>query len=458
MSTTLIPDLLAQRHAFSDPVVRERGYDVPVRRIEIAGGLISAGPALLRAMSLGSRYLLVADENTYRIAGGALSRSLTRSNDFHIEEVVLPGSGKSTREVVNSLLTSASQVDALVAVGSGTINDITKLAAYEAGKPYAVFGTAPSMNGYVSANASIEEKGQKKTVPARAPVAAFFDLDVLQNAPLRLLVSGFGDCLCRSTAQTDWWLSHILLGTPYLEAPFELLEAAERRLFASAKDIGSRTAGVVRALTETLILSGIGMTICGGSMPASQGEHLISHYLELMHPLSALHGEQVAVATLAMARLQDSILSRPHPPTFTRTYDDGHLIRDHFGPGRAPEIRSDYEAKARHIVQAGLAKKANGMHWPETWKTGTARLRAFRFAADELHHLALAAGCPTTPAEIGLSDSAFAEAVHFARLIRGRFTSLDIAAMDDDADNLLAKCLAPGEDSSNLLIHERIVV
>ena len=65
----------------------------------------------------------------------------------------------------------------------------------------------------------------------------------------------------------------------------------------------------MRSLARTLVLSGIGMTLCGGSYPASQGEHLISHYVDMFAPAQRcayLHGEQVAVATLTMARIQEA--------------------------------------------------------------------------------------------------------------------------------------------------------
>ena len=54
------------------------------------------------------------------------------------------------------------------------------------------------------------------------------------------------------------------------------------------------------------------MTLSGGSFPASQGEHLISHYLEMMHPgpHEALHGAQVGVATIVAAGVQQAVLAR----------------------------------------------------------------------------------------------------------------------------------------------------
>ena len=72
----------------------------------------------------------------------------------------------------------------------------------------------------------------------------------------------------------------------------------------------------MRVLARTLVLSGLGMTICGGSYPASQGEHLISHYIDMFAPderAAFFHGEQVAVATLTMAQIQEVMLAGPPP-------------------------------------------------------------------------------------------------------------------------------------------------
>ncbi len=105
-------------------------------------------------------------------------------------------------------------------MGSGTINDLCKYAAFASGRPYAVFASAPSMNGYVTATASLSRKGHKSTLAAACPRAALFDLAVLARAPARLIRAGIGDTLCRTTAQADWLLAHLLHGTPYDELPF----------------------------------------------------------------------------------------------------------------------------------------------------------------------------------------------------------------------------------------------
>ncbi len=99
----------------------------------------------------------------------------------------------------------------MIAVGSGTINDVCKYGSAQDKKPYAVFATAPSMNGYTSVNAAITVHGHKMSLAAQAPVGAFFDLGVLAAAPARMIRSGLGDSLCRTTAQADWLLSHLLV-------------------------------------------------------------------------------------------------------------------------------------------------------------------------------------------------------------------------------------------------------
>ena len=70
------------------------------------------------------------------------------------------------------------------------------------------------------------------------------------------------------------------------------------RCFAKAGALVAGDIGAMEVLARTLVLSGLGMTICGGSYPASQGEHLISHYIDMLGDPSwpaSFHGEHIAV-------------------------------------------------------------------------------------------------------------------------------------------------------------------
>jgi glycerol-1-phosphate dehydrogenase [NAD(P)+] len=82
----------------------------------------------------------------------------------------------------------------------------------------------------------------------------------------------------------DWLLSHHLFGTPFRTAPFVLLAEDEAALLESPEALLRGDPEAMRSLARTLIFSGIGMTLCAGSYPASQGEHLISHYVDMFAP------------------------------------------------------------------------------------------------------------------------------------------------------------------------------
>src|SRR5690606_21761193 len=108
--------------------------------------------------------------------------------------------------------------------------------------------------------------------------------------------------------------SHLLLATPYSRLPFDLLATEEPRLFDAAGALLGGDRQAMRVLVRTLILSGLGTAIVGSSAPASQGEHLVSHYIDMLAPQPrppVFHGEQVAVTTLSLARLQEDLLSGP---------------------------------------------------------------------------------------------------------------------------------------------------
>jgi hypothetical protein len=149
-----------------------------------------------------------------------------------VGSIVLPHPVHADSASVERVRNVTRHADALIAVGSGTINDLCKYASALDNKPYAVFATAPSMNGYTSVNAAITVAGHKKSLPAQAAQGVFMDLEVLAAAPPRMIRAGLGDSLCRPTAQADWLLAHHLRGDSYQRLPFDLLAPDEADLFA----------------------------------------------------------------------------------------------------------------------------------------------------------------------------------------------------------------------------------
>ena len=408
---------------YRDP---ENGQPVKIatRALAIERSLAGLERDLVTSLGLGERLAVVSDATTHEVMGRRVERALR--GGFQIDRVVLPVAPHADEETVELVRRSSALADALVAVGSGTINDLCKFASAKDGKPYVVFGTAPSMNGYTSVNAAITVHGHKKSLAAQAPVGAFFDLSILSAAPPRMIRSGLGDSLCRSTAQADWLLAHHLLEQPYRQLPFALLAEDEGPLFDASDALMSGDAVAMRLLVRTLVLSGFGTAICGDSRPASQGEHLISHYADMMGDASwpaAFHGEQIGVTTLTMARLQQALLDGP-APRLARDADDEAAFIQRFGAILGPSCWAEFAQKRSDPARAKLLSDRLAACWGTIQDSIGAVLRP----AAELRRVLERAGAPTLPAAIGWPAGFYREAVRNARLIRNRYTFLDLAA------------------------------
>lgn len=320
---------------------------VGTRVLEIGAGACGA----LKTW-LSGRVFVVADANTAAFWPGA--------------DKVLPADVKPEKRLAEELAAVDAQM--FLAIGSGTLNDIVKYASFLADKPYAVLATAPSMNGYLSATASLIDGGKKESLKAHLPVALFADTDILRDAPLRLIQAGFGDSICRPTAQSDWLLSHLVKQTPYDDLPFRLQAEVEQRVTGNAAALKQRSPQAIADLMEWLLLAGLGMTYCGGSHPASQGEHAITHAMEMLYPeLTAphYHGEMIAVTTLTMAGMQEQVLNSGTLP---------EAIREKIRPVAfsASRIRSLLE-------QAGLATSPEALGWPpENYRAAIAKAPEYR--------------------------------------------------------------------------------
>ncbi|MCE7876451.1 MAG: iron-containing alcohol dehydrogenase [Betaproteobacteria bacterium PRO3] len=406
-----------------------RGIDIAA--IAIEPSLRGREADLVAALGFGPRIAVLCDPDTREALGARVEAALAGLG--RVEAVRLPRDPHPDLETVEAVRNATMRCDAIVAVGSGTINDLAKLAAARDGKPWAVFATAPSMNGYTSANAAITVGGHKKSLPASLARGVFVDLEVLAAAPPRMIRAGLGDSLARSTAQVDWLLSRALHGTLYQRAPFAMLAADESALFEAPEALMRGDVDAMRALARTLLLSGIGMTLAGGSHPASQGEHLVSHYLDMRASAGApsnLHGEQVAVATLAMARLQQAMLDGPAPAAGP-TRMSVAALRAHFGGEVGDACWRDFAPKRLdESAAAALTERI-----AERWEAFRREAATILVPASTLASVMRRAGGPLDPRDLGLDDRAWANALTHARFLRDRYTFLDLA---DDAGRLAA--------------------
>lgn len=387
--------------------------DSPIETIFIEQGIKDNISSLISNIAPSHHFAIVSDVHTYEVLGKQVESAFPEAVAIHLPAHVLPDDA-----TVQNIVTACKNVDAIIAVGSGTINDLCKYASYQLGIPYMIFGTAPSMNGYSSANAAIIQHGHKKTLKAHVPLAVFLDIDILCQAPKRLIQSGVGDSLCRSTAQADWLLSHYIKNTPYLAKPFDLLLENEPAFLANIEGVIRGSKDAMYHLAHTLMLSGIGMYLAGGSYPASQGEHMIAHTLEMLHPTPYYHGEQIAVTTLTMARLQERVMEEGLHVVPDRGYEP--VIERYFGPEIGAECVSEFRQKACDEAEAS---RINALDWNAI----RSAIAPVRIPVQQLESLLTSIGAPTQPEHVGWDKDIYANACKHARFMRNRFTFLDVA-------------------------------
>lgn len=367
---------------------------------------------------------LICDNNTWQALAHTITDAL-KGNGYRITLINLGSAPKADAETVRYICEQAAPCKALIAVGSGTVNDLAKYSAHQLQKPYAICGTAPSMNGYLSANAAITVDGHKQSLKAALPCAALFDTNVLKAAPDRLKQAGIGDSICRPTAQADWLLSHHLLGTPYDSLPFKLLQPFEAAMLK----------GDTQALITTLLLSGLGMTLCGGSYPASQGEHLVAHYMDMRYPdvaHTSFHGEQIAVTTLFMSALQQGLLALANAPLWVASHLPGEqeCLR-HFGAETGASVWREWHAKQQAIGSKEEFNERLTQKWPQIRK----EIAAVVVPLSTIDRSLSRTGAPRTAQQLGWTPEQFTEAAHHAYLIRNRFTFLDLGVMARQVDH-----------------------
>jgi glycerol-1-phosphate dehydrogenase [NAD(P)+] len=395
---------------------------VSTRSLVIAPSLEGMELDLVKQLDFERAIAVVSDQTTHAVLGKRVEKALAAS--YRVQRIVLAEGPHPDDTTVAKLRQATKMAGALIAIGSGTINDLCKFASALDGKPYAVFATAPSMNGYTSLNAAITENGHKKSLPAQAPSGAFFDLAILAAAPARLIRSGLGDSLCRATSQADWLLAHLLLDKPYRQLPYALLKDDEKPLFDQSAALMAGDIAVMERLVRTLVLSGFGTAIYGSSAPASQGEHLISHYIDMLGPDRPLiyHGEQVGVTTLSMARLQRKMLEAR--PVLTPDTDTAADFDKRYGNTLGPSCWSEF---ARKRLDNGRTEALND-RLKSAWDMIAERVSAISLSPDYLGRVLKAAGAPVTAEAIHLPRAFYEQALLRCREIRDRFSFLDLAA------------------------------
>ena len=416
-----------------------------LKYLNIGRGIVTEVPKMIAAMGR-RRPFVVCDDNTWRVAGKRVDEILTRAGIPHAAYVIPCENSDRIApaewEVGSVIMHFDPACDMFLAVGSGVINDICKVAAHATGRVCAVVGTAPSMDGYASNSSSMEMNHVKVSLYNHAPEGILLDSEILAQAPMRMLWAGLGDMVAKYVAVCEWRISHLVTGEYYCEDVAALMRTALRRIMAVSDRIALRDPDAIAAVAEGLVLAGVGMAYAEISRPASGLEHYFSHMWEMMAlergvPYD-LHGIQVGVGTLLTLdiyrKLREVTPNRERAEAHMRAFDRAEWeaqVRRIFGKTAeqiiAIEDRTHKNDPARH------ARRLDNIiaHWDEILQIIREELPDTRWLRDAM----AATGMPMTPSDIGVPEKDVIDAFVGARDIRDKYLSCsliwDLGLTDD---------------------------
>jgi len=383
----------------------------------------------------GTSCLVVSDENTRQVGGEKLLSELSSAGKRITEKIYGPKPLEATEELGDEVAGLGADVDFFVAIGSGTLCDLAKYAGNKLKRPAVLFATAASMNGYTSSIVAMKVRGLKRTAPCAPAIGVFADPTVVVTAPQRMAASGVGDFLSKNSSSSDWYAAHFLRGGYYCTRPADFFEGTQEKLLSMAPRVGKRDPEAVAYVLEALLLAGFSMVVAGSSAPASGGEHLISHYLDMKHATKKtpndLHGAQVGVGTVYTLGLWEKALALEpkeiDPAGFAARQPSEEQIRswieEDWGPV-APEVLAQWKEKSldRAAMQAELEKYKDGL--PALREALKKELLPAKVVARAIQD----AGGPVTADGLEAPVEEYRNAQLYARFLRNRFTILDLAA------------------------------
>lgn len=408
------------------------------KALEFGEGAMERLPKMLEALFPGKKVVIVADDNTYNAAGrkvcGILDAAGTQMEDSFIFKDPDLYAEWSYLQLLEAYLKERDAVP--VAVGSGVINDLTKLASHHLGRRYVIVGTAASMDGYTAYGASITYEGNKQTFDCPAPLGVVFDPAVAAKAPAGMSASGYADLLAKIPAGADWIISDAVGSEAIDDFAFGLVQKNLRKALSDPAAVADGDVEATGMLADGLIMSGFAMQAISSSRPASGTDHQFSHFWDMEglchNGRHVSHGFKVGIGTMVSTACLEFLISKD----LTRLDIDACVAAWPTWEAQEAYIRKMFEGKPGHLAR-GLAESRAKYCGPEeircqlnaivaVWPELRERIREQIIPFDDVKEMLRLVGAPSRPEEIGVSKARLRDTFKCIPFMRNRYTGIDL--------------------------------
>ena len=408
------------------------------KALEFGEGAMERLPKMLEALFPGKKVVIVADDNTYNAAGrkvcGILDAAGTQMEDSFIFKDPDLYAEWSYLQQLEAYLKERDAVP--VAVGSGVINDLTKLASHHLGRRYVIVGTAASMDGYTAYGASITYEGNKQTFDCPAPLGVVFDPAVAAKAPAGMSASGYADLLAKIPAGADWIISDAVGSEAIDDFAFGLVQKNLRKALSDPAAVADGDVEATGMLADGLIMSGFAMQAISSSRPASGTDHQFSHFWDMeglcYNGRHVSHGFKVGIGTMVSTACLEFLISKD----LTRLDIDACVAAWPTWEAQEAYIRKIFEGKPGHLAR-GLAESRAKYCGPEeircqlnaivaVWPELRERIREQIIPFDDVKEMLRLVGAPSRPEEIGVSKARLRDTFKCIPFMRNRYTGIDL--------------------------------
>lgn len=402
------------------PCGRKHTFDLSVYECE--QGLVNKCGDILFKNGFPNKIYVVTDKNAIEASKGLVD-SLQRSG-FDFELKIYDDMKYAYMSTSEEIMKASESFDGILSIGTGSVNDVCRYAAAKAKKEFAIFATAPSMDGFASDSAPLIANNFKISYPCKQPSIVIADTNILASAPNELKSAGFGDVIAKYVGIVDWKVAKYTVDEYYCENIVRFVKNAVDNVMKLADKVTSCDTDAAKAIMDTLILTGCAMQLAKCTRPASGSEHVVSHFWEI-HKLEKgiwpdYHGKKVGIATLLVTKIYKNLLKYetidPH-----REYLVLDDILNHYSENNKNEILG-YNIPCP-TEQIDLNRLKND------WEKIKDSIRNDLPDYDVLLNAMKSAGCAVTLEECNLSPEFALEGLKYSPYMRRRITLLRIMCM-----------------------------